>query len=312
MGSLYDHRIRARSHTDALSFAGCVHTNDYAGYRNRSVYILRPIFAWVFSAAFWLFVSGIGFTGVTYGEGAITNGMKTIEGSVGYRERMALPPNAEIHVFLEDIARMDVPSQVIASTSLVPEGGPPWSFSLEYDPRRLHGHGRYVLRARIEADGQLLFINTRQIPAFDSAAGSPVEIRVSRVGGTPPGENTSAPTPDVSLTDTYWKLTEIDGQPAALGAGGRELHLVLASEGVRIHGFSGCNRFTGNYVLSESQLRLTPLATTRMACREGMEQEQRFLDALGAVIRFSIRGDSLTFYTGDERRILRFHAIALK
>jgi len=239
--------------------------------------------------------------------------MNTIEGSVRYRERMALPPNAEIHIFLEDVARMDVPSDVIATTRIVPQGGPPWTFSLAYDPGKLHDRGRYVLRARIEADGRLLFISTRQIPAFDENAGSPVDILVSRVGRTPPDGRTSAHTPDVSLTDTYWKLTEIDGQPAALGAGERELHLVLTSEeGVRVRGFSGCNRFTGSYELNEDQLRFKALAVTRMACREGMEQEQRFLEALGGVVRFTVSGDSLALYTGDERLILRFRAIALQ
>ena len=88
--------------------------------------------------------------------------------------------------------------------------------------------------------------------------------------------------------------------------------MVLTSEGNHVRGFSGCNRFMGSYERNESQLRFTPLATTRKACREGMEQEQRFLDALGAVMRFSISGDSLTFYTGDERLILRYKAIALQ
>jgi heat shock protein HslJ len=49
-----------------------------------------------------------------------------------------------------------------------------------------------------------------------------------------------------------------------------------------------------------------------MACPEGMAQEQRFLDALGAVVQFTLSGESLAFYTGDERLILRFHAVALK
>ena len=31
---------------------------------------------------------------------------KIIKGSIWYHERMTLPPNAEIHIFLEDIARM--------------------------------------------------------------------------------------------------------------------------------------------------------------------------------------------------------------
>jgi heat shock protein HslJ len=43
-----------------------------------------------------------------------------------------------------------------------------------------------------------------------------------------------------------------------------------------------------------------------------MEQEQRFLEALGGVVRFTVGGDSLALYTGDERLILRFRAIALQ
>jgi putative lipoprotein len=272
---------------------------------------MRPVLAKVFSSVVWLLAAGMCATGVAYGEDVTAMGMKTIEGSVWYRERMALPPNAEIHIFLEDVARMDVPSEVIATTRIVPQGGQPWAFSLAYDPRKLHDRGRYVLRARIEADGQLLFISTRQIPAFDGNAGSPAEIPVSRVGWTPPDGSTSAPNPDASLTDTYWKLTEIDGQPAALGAGERELHMVLTSEGARVRGFSGCNRFTGSYELNGDQLRFKALAVTRMACREGMEQEQRFLEALRGVVRVTVSGDSLALYTGDERLILRFSVIAL-
>lgn len=77
-----------------------------------------------FSSAVCLIISGICFTALAYGKGADTNDMKTIEGSVWYRERMVLPPNAEIQIFLEDVARMDVPSDVIATTSFAPQGGP--------------------------------------------------------------------------------------------------------------------------------------------------------------------------------------------
>jgi putative lipoprotein len=237
-------------------------------------------------------------------------GMETIEGSIWYRERIVLPPSAEIHVYLEDVARMDVPAEVVATTSVDPRDGPPFSFALPYDPRKLRDRGRYVLRVRIEADGRLLFINTQSVPAFAGDASAPLEIRVSRVTGSRPGEGTRVP--DVSLTDTYWKLVELDGQAAALGAGERELHMVLTSEGGRVRGFSGCNRFTGSYRHSDRHLRFTQLASTRMACVETMEQEQRFLDALGRTSRFTIQGDALALYSGDERLALRFVAVALQ
>jgi putative lipoprotein len=262
------------------------------------------------SGAAFLFAVALAVAGVARGERQEGTGMKTIEGHVWYRERIALPPNAEILVFLEDVARMDVPSEVIATTRFEPEGGPPWMFSLEYDPHRLQDKGRYVLRARIEADGRLLFINTASIPAFQGNAGGPVQVLVSRVGGGREGKG--ARLPDASLTETYWKLIELDGQAAVVGAGGRELHMVLASDGSRVHGFLGCNRFTGNYQRTGGQLSFSQLASTRMACMEGMELEQRFLDALGRTSRFRIRGDQLTLYSADGQQTMRFLAVALQ
>jgi len=270
---------------------------------------MRQVFAISFSSTVCLLILGC-LSSLAYGEGAGVSGIKTIEGSVWYRERMALPPNAEVHIILEDVARMDVPSDVIATTSFTPQGGPPWAFSLRYDPGKLHNRGRYVLRVRIESDGRLLFINTESIPAFGRDSEKPLEILVSRIPERlRRGENN---VPDVSLTDTYWKLTEIDGQPATLGAGGREVHMVLTSEGHQVNGFSGCNRFTGSYERKENQLQISPLATTRMACLEGMDQEQRFLELLTKTMRFTISGDDSALYSGDEQLVLRFKAIALK
>jgi hypothetical protein len=55
--------------------------------------------------------------------------MGTIEGTVWYRERLLLPPGAELSITLEDIARMDVKSELIAETRFIPKGGPPWEFT---------------------------------------------------------------------------------------------------------------------------------------------------------------------------------------
>jgi len=237
-------------------------------------------------------------------------GMEAVEGSIWYRERIALPPTAKIHVSLEDVARMDVRSEVVAAVSIDPRGGPPWSFALPYDPKKLHDRGRYVVRVRIEADGRLLFTSTEHIPAFERDAAKPLEILVSRVLGGRGGEAAAAP--DVSLTETYWKLTELEGEPAALGAGERELHMVLTGEGSRVRGFSGCNRFTGHYERRNGELSFSRLASTRMACVEGMAQEQRFLDALRRTIRFSIQGSRLVLYGGEDRPSMRFMAVALQ
>ena len=107
--------------------------------------------------------------------------MNTIEGMVWYRERMLLPPEAEVIITLEDVARMDVKSELIAETRLKPQGGPPFAFALSYNPTKINDQGRYALRARIEADNKLMFTSTEHIPAFHGDFGQPIEIMVSRV-----------------------------------------------------------------------------------------------------------------------------------
>jgi heat shock protein HslJ len=45
---------------------------------------------------------------------------------------------------------------------------------------------------------------------------------------------------------------------------------------------------------------------------EGMEQEQRFLDALSGTVSFSISGEILVFHGPEGEPILRFQSVYLK
>ena len=140
--------------------------------------VLRPETLFSFR---WFLAVTLTLAGVVHAGGPVSGNVETIEGSIWYRERIALPPSAEIRVLLEDVSRMDVPAEVIASTQVEPQGGPPWAFSLPYDPEKLQERGRYVVRVRIEDDGRLLFINTESTPAFGRDPKTPLDIRVSRV-----------------------------------------------------------------------------------------------------------------------------------
>ena len=238
--------------------------------------------------------------------------MKVIKGAIWYRERMALPPDAQISVFLEDVSRMDVAAAVIASTRLDPEGGPPWQFELPYNSKNIHAKRHYALRVRIEAEGKLMFINTEHIPAFEKGLEGPIEIMVSRVGGDLTGSDPQPATADAALTETYWKLIKIGDQPAELGARQKELHLVLKEKELRVQGFSGCNQFSGGFTSNGEQLEFGPMMSTNMWCMNEMEQEQRFLKALGETTRFAISGDHLQFFTDQEQPLLSFKAVHLQ
>jgi len=230
--------------------------------------------------------------------------MESISGEVWYRERMMLPPGAEITVALQDVSRADAPAVDIGSTRLTAASGPPFPFTIDYDPMRIVPQGRYVLRARIESGGQLLFTNTESIPAFDRSGDAPIRVLVSRVArGTP-----APPDAAVRLLDTEWQLAEIRGHPAGTGAGQKPVTLTLTRDGLRAAGFSGCNRYSGSYQLKGDQLHFSQMAGTRMACLEGMELEQKYLEALPQTVRFTMSGGELALYSGADNLILRFVA----
>ena len=84
------------------------------------------------------------------------------------------------------------------------------------------------------------------------------------------------------------------------------------AEGARVAGFTGCNNILGRYEPSGDRIRLSALATTRMACldEEANRQEAAFVEALGQVDRFVVSGNALTLYQGERPRA-RFVAVYL-
>jgi heat shock protein HslJ len=118
--------------------------------------------------------------------------------------------------------------------------------------------------------------------------------------------------PQASLTDTYWKLVALGGQPAPVADGQREPHLVLHRQADRLAGAAGCNRLMGRWRVDGEALAFSQIATTRMACPSGMEQEARFLAALGTVARHRIEGDQLTLIDASGATVARLQAVALR
>ncbi len=94
----------------------------------------------------------------------------SVTGSITYRERMALPPTAQVEVTLADVSLMDAPSKTIAQQSSTADGRQvPFAFSLTVDQRQLDPRHSYAVSARItDASGRLMFItDTRNSVTFD-------------------------------------------------------------------------------------------------------------------------------------------------
>lgn len=114
------------------------------------------------------------------------------------------------------------------------------------------------------------------------------------------------------LKDTYWRLREVGGQPFLPASGQREPHLVLASKEQRMHGFAGCNRMLGGYEQEADSLRFAHVATTMMACVNGMDTETAFTHALERTARYRIDGDLLTLIDAEGATTAILQATALR
>jgi putative lipoprotein len=84
-----------------------------------------------------------------------------VTGHVTYRERVALPADAEVHVALLDASRQDAAATPVADTTIRPGGHEvPLPFALRYDPKRIDPRRDYAIRATITSGGQLAFTTT--------------------------------------------------------------------------------------------------------------------------------------------------------
>lgn len=114
-----------------------------------------------------------------------TTAMAQLDVEVLYRERMALPPEAQIEVTLSDVSRQDVAAIVIAQEKIKADGKQvPFTFVLPYDPAQIDPRHTYSVSARITVADKLLFISTERFSVqLDGSDPSPVMVRVNRVSG---------------------------------------------------------------------------------------------------------------------------------
>ncbi|MFW5641135.1 MAG: META domain-containing protein [Roseicyclus sp.] len=173
--------------------------------------------------------------------------------------------------------------------------------------------GLSVVARKVQADGSL---------AIRAATSSPALTAVLTLG---PG-----PCADTMADQTYPFTAELDlgdavlagcaGDPRALLSGVGtwrvetlagtpvlpETEITLAFDATdRLSGSGGCNRFTATYAITGEGLSVGPVAATRVACPDPLQdQEVRLFELLAEVASFDIREDGgLTLVTRDGDRI---------
>ncbi len=326
-----------------------------------------------------------------------------VTGTVAYREGIAFPAGAKIHVMLQDATAMNAAAIVAEQTVVTDSAQATVEFAFECAPGAIVSDHRYTVRVEIEVEGELRFISTTEysvitrghptradvvvesvwrpriappeesVPgattfvgtysymadaglfAFcgtgarfpvkqqgDNAAleraytsvphepGAPVVVTIfgrlepsqPMEGKLPqdhvivdrflqiwPDETCAKVGVETSLSNTYWKLVELNGRAVAPHGDQREVHMLLHGD-ARVTGFAGCNQFSGGYRQTGPNLHFEQLATTLMACPYS-DEERDFMQALEGVTGYQVLGESLDL-RGESGSIARFRAVYLR
>jgi heat shock protein HslJ len=114
-----------------------------------------------------------------------------------------------------------------------------------------------------------------------------------------------APVVSASLENATWRATVLPGQtlPAEKGRNA----VTVNFEAGRVHGFSGCNQFTGSYIVEGEKLVLNKLGSTMMACPEpAMSVENLFRKSFSGTFHISVAENDLTLTPEKGGEALRF------
>jgi putative lipoprotein len=75
--------------------------------------------------------------------------LNTLDGTITYRQRVALSPDAIVKVWLQDVSKMDAVAEVLDEVEIRNPGQVPIAFRVRYDPDRIVEKHRYTLLVKI-------------------------------------------------------------------------------------------------------------------------------------------------------------------
>lgn len=182
-------------------------------------------------------------------------------------------------------------------------------------PVAMEGDSRALERAYLQARHQpgealLVTLEGRIVPRMPMEGPGPVDMLLpGRFIGIRDGADCAGSAPAAALLGTRWRLTYLGDVPAVHYPDQREAQIVLHDDG-RVTGSDGCNLVSGGFRSEGDGLTFTPLASTMMACPQGVEQEQAFSRALGATARYRTPGGYLELLDAAGSLLARFEAVA--
>jgi heat shock protein HslJ len=112
-----------------------------------------------------------------------------------------------------------------------------------------------------------------------------------------------------NLTNTYWKLIELRGQPINSPDGAKPYFIRLDAAENRFSAWAGCNRMMGTFSNPDGfRVSFGKAASTMMACPD-MTLEKQLAEVLELADNYALSGNNLSLNKARMAPLARFEAI---
>ena len=155
-------------------------------------------------------------------------------------------------------------------------------------------------------DGEL----TRRPPM--EGTGTVPTVVVRRFVGLWPSQTCERAMSHASLTPQYWRIVTLQDGPVDPVGNTREPHLILRGEASGYTATAGCDRFSGTYRVSGSQIAFDPPATAAPCPEELQQRQATLLEVLAAARSWSIQGLVLELFDASGKPIAVLEAVYLR
>jgi len=119
-----------------------------------------------------------------------------------------------------------------------------------------------------------------------------------------------APSQDSKLTNKYWKLVELMGDPITYAEGATKEAFISFNEDGTVNGNFGCNNFSGTYTLQDgNKILFSRMAATMMMCMDNMEVEGKFMQVLEMADNYNLNADKLVLNKARMAPLARFEVV---
>jgi putative lipoprotein len=105
-----------------------------------------------------------------------------VTGTVSWRDRVELNPNAELIVSLEDVTRQDGRPVLVGMAEDTWPGSSPVSFEVSFDRRVVAEDRHYRVRAVVKQDGETVLASRHGVPVLTFGHSDRADLELHRVG----------------------------------------------------------------------------------------------------------------------------------